>query len=228
MKNERATIEGDTQTSSTSKGHTPTRLANSRGAYFLTPSLRTPPARSWIFSRDRFSGRGFLVWGCAVLSAAWALLIWGTIADAQNLAVPALAGTLEIHPAAQALADERAARINALTDTRTLPVAAQCTGFIDDTAPTLRILYQIPRTHEIDHQLLVETEHANTVALLINGPDGSWHCVTQQDARTQWLQHRPIRGQIDIWAVQRRPGTAELSLRVQTLAPTLTAPALPL
>lgn len=77
-----------------------------------------------------------------------------------------------------------------------LKLGSDCRGWIDATAPALRIDFQ--QSDDVDLEIHVDASEKN--ALIINGSDGRWHCAPSNSEHQSAIRLlKPNTGQIDVW-----------------------------
>jgi hypothetical protein len=85
-----------------------------------------------------------------------------------------------------------------------------CTGFVS-RAPDLRVAYQagsLPLTF---------TALGANVSLLINSPDGRWHCTPLSAAGATYRFARPTSGRYEIWVGAPRGGGSAAQLQISEM-----------
>lgn len=95
--------------------------------------------------------------------------------------------------------------IDAYTDT---PLPAACVGEISD-APDFELTYSAG-----SYPLVFRTRSSTDTTLIINGPDGQWHCDDDGwgDGDAQVRFDKPRSGTYDVWIGTFRGGTAAATL----------------
>lgn len=94
-----------------------------------------------------------------------------------------------------------------------LRLGKSCRGYMSKESTNVRVYFEQPEHASIE--ITLESEHRN--ALIVNGPDGAWHCVrSSSDRKSVLVLDAPNKGQIDIWAAnfsEDRRDAATLTVR---------------
>lgn len=97
-----------------------------------------------------------------------------------------------------------------------LSLVEGCRGWIDASAPSLRIDFQQSGAENIELQ--VDATQRN--ALIVNSSDGRWYCATSNAEHQSLLRLlAPNTGQIDIWVGIFQEGKASTSVTVRVANP---------
>ncbi len=106
--------------------------------------------------------------------------------------------------------DPRTLRLTSGGEVDAATLQPGCTGFIS-RAPDVRIAYQagsLPLTF---------AAVGGTVSLLINGPDGRWHCTPLSSTGAAYRFANPRSGRYEIWVGAPRGGGATVQLRISEM-----------
>lgn len=106
--------------------------------------------------------------------------------------------------------DPRVIRLTSGGEVDAATLQPGCTGFVS-RAPDLRIAYQagsLPLTF---------TAVGTNVSLLINGPDGRWHCTPLSATGAAYRFARPASGRYDIWVGAPRGGGGAAQLQISEM-----------
>lgn len=107
--------------------------------------------------------------------------------------------------------DPRVVRLTSGGDVDAATLQTGCTGFVA-TAPDVRVAYQagsLPLTF---------TAVGANVSVLINGPDGRWHCTPLSAGGAAYRFASPASGQYDIWVGAPRGSGAPAELQISELS----------
>jgi len=106
--------------------------------------------------------------------------------------------------------DPRVLRLRSGGPVDAATVQPDCTGFVSRPAE-LRVAYRAEGL-----PLTITAVGAN-VSLLINSPDGQWHCTPLSATGAAYRFERPASGRYDIWVGAPRGGGASVELRISEL-----------
>lgn len=108
------------------------------------------------------------------------------------------------------LPDPRVVRLTSGGDVDAATLQPGCTGFVSRAAD-VRVAYQAGTL-----PLTLSAVGAN-VSLLINGPDGRWHCTPLSATGAVYRFARPSSGRYEIWVGAPRGGGSAAELRISEL-----------
>lgn len=140
---------------------------------------------------------------------------------AQDFTSNASGGTLSLRADELAPPQRARATITAQTPLEGVNLGVRCEGFIDSSAPLLRLLYTRPTLAEARARVVVQAQSEGVQALLVNSSNGRWYCVRPENGVLAWSIDDPNSGQIDVWPVLRvqTPRPVELLTHVEDAAP---------
>ncbi len=106
--------------------------------------------------------------------------------------------------------DPRVVRLTSGGEVDAATLQPGCTGFVS-RAPDLRVTYRA------DNLPLSFTAVGANVSLLINSPDGRWHCTPLSATGAAYRFARPASGQYDIWVGAPRGAGGAAQLQISEL-----------
>ena len=141
------------------------------------------------------------------------LLAAGALVAAPNFANDPLYGTVEL--AGGFMPDPHTVQVTAggPDNVREMGIGATCVGYISASQPDVRLNFQagsLPLT-------IKAASNADTT-IVINAPDGSWHCNDDFEGLNPGVRFQPaLSGQYDIWVGTYSQGTAPAQVLITEL-----------
>lgn len=108
------------------------------------------------------------------------------------------------------LPDPRVVRLTSGGEMDAARVQPGCTGFVS-RAPDVRV------TYEAGSLPLTFTAVGADVSLLINSPDGAWHCTPLSATGAAYRFARPGSGRYEVWVGAPRGGGGSVQLQISEL-----------
>ena len=139
--------------------------------------------------------RGVLSLGAAV--GVSLLAFPGAVSLAQDYNATPLYGTLNLDAGFTPDPQRVDVQAGGSTNARTLNLGSGCVGYIATSQPDVRVNYEAGRYDTLSFHV---TSNVDTT-LIINGPNGQWHCNDDFDGSVnpRVLFNPPGSGQYDIW-----------------------------